>query len=95
MAGSATLEMSPGQILSEAGAAMFRQRLQGGDILRCAQLWMASARRADDGSTEIELYCDLDRDSDRWAIEIYYSSFDRAIAALREYEGTGNMPEGE
>ncbi|MBX0328639.1 hypothetical protein K2Z83_13230 [Oscillochloris sp. ZM17-4] len=95
MAGSTSIEMSPGQILSDLGADTFRKALQRGDALRCARLWMATAHRADDGGVEIEIYCCLDTRHDCWDVEIYYYSVDRAIVALREYERTGNMPEGE
>lgn len=95
MAGSTSTEMTPGQILSDIGADTFRRALQRGEALRCSYLWMASAHRAEDGGIEIEIYCSLDTRSDHWATEIYYYSFDRAISALREYEHTGNMPEGE
>jgi len=95
MAGSTTIELEPGQILSEMGADVFRRGLRSGGLLRCSHLWMASAHRADDGGIEIELYCDLDTRIDHWAAEIYYYSIDRATAALREYERTGNIPEGE
>jgi hypothetical protein len=56
---------------------------------------MASAHRAEDGEIEIEIYCGIDPSSDHWDAEIYYYSVERAIIALREYERTGNMPEGE
>jgi hypothetical protein len=87
--------MTRGQILSDAGADTFRRRLQNGDILRCAHLWMASARPIDPGTFEITIFCGLDSRTDHWDAEIYYFSLDRALVALREYERTGNMPEGE
>ncbi len=95
MAGSTYIEIAPGQILDEAGARWFRRMLLSGATLRCANLWMALAHPAGDGAVEIEIYCGLDPRTDRWAAEIYYDNLDRALHALREYEHTGNMPEGE
>ncbi len=95
MAGSTTIEMAPGQILSEVGADVFRRIVRSGDTLRCSHLWMMSAHRANDGGIEIELYCSLNTRTDHWDAEIYYDSIDRAIVALRDYERTGNIPEGE
>lgn len=95
MAGFTHAEMAPGQILHDAGATRFRQALQSGAILRCANLWMAQAHSRGGGEVEIEIYCSLDRRTDNWAAEVYYFSIDRALVALREYEHTGNMPEGE
>ncbi len=94
MAGSTTVEFAPGQILNDGGADIFRRGLHSGEVLRCAHLWMAAAHQTDDGEIEIALACGLDPRSDRWVAEIYYFSIDRTIAALREYEYTGNMPEG-
>ncbi|MEI7769156.1 MAG: hypothetical protein WCI67_04155 [Chloroflexales bacterium] len=95
MAGSTTIEMGPGQILSEVGADEFRRGLYSGGLLRCSNLWVASAHQTDDGEIEIELYCSLDTRTDHWIAEVYYYNIDRATAALREYERTGNIPEGE
>ncbi|NTW01575.1 MAG: hypothetical protein HGA19_09720 [Oscillochloris sp.] len=95
MVGSTTMEMVPGQILSDVGADLFCRILRSGEILRCSHLWMASAHRLDDGGVEIEIYCSLNTQADHWDTEIYYYNFDRALVALREYECTGNMPEGE
>jgi hypothetical protein len=95
MAGSTTIEMEPGQILSGVGANLFRRAIRSGELLRCSHLWMASAHADDDGVIEIEIYCSLDERTDRWDAEVYYYSIDSAIVALCEYELTGNMPEGE
>ncbi|MEI8306405.1 MAG: hypothetical protein WCF99_04980 [Chloroflexales bacterium] len=95
MAGSTTIEMEPGQILSKDGADLFCRALRRGDTLRCVPLWITSAHRADDGGIEIEILCSLNTRTDRWDAEIYYFSLDRAILALCDYERTGNIPEGE
>lgn len=95
MAGRTTTVMQPGQILSDAGADMFRGELLSGHTVRCAGLWTANAQIYSDGAAEIEIFCSLDPARDRWDAEVYYYSFERAVGALREYEQTGNIPEGE
>lgn len=95
MASRTTTALEPGQILSEAGAETFRSELLSAHTVRCANLWLANASIYSDGAAEIEILCSYDRNSDRWDAEIYYYSFDRAVKALREYEQTGNIPEGE
>jgi hypothetical protein len=95
MASSTTMEMEPGQILSDVGADLFRRVLEGGEVVRCSHLWIASAHQYDDGGIEIEICCSLNRRTDRWDAEIYYFDLDRALIAIREYESTGNIPEGE
>ena len=95
MAGRTTTAMQPGQILDDSGAESFRGELLSGRTMRCANLWMASAQLYNDGAAEIEIFCSFDPRVDRWDAEIYYYSFERAVQALREYEQTGNMPEGE
>ncbi len=95
MAGRTTTELAPGQILSEAGAESFRGELLSARAVRCGNLWLAQATVYSDGAAEIEILCSLDLLGGRWAAEIYYYSFERAVAALREYEETGNIPEGE
>ena len=95
MAGRTSTEMTPGQIFTDSGADTFRGELLSSHTLRCADLWMASAQVYSDGAAEIELLCSYDPRTDRWDAEVYYFSFERAIKALREYEETGNIPEGE
>jgi hypothetical protein len=95
VAGSTYAEMGPGQILDDAGAEGFCRMLWSGVTVRCSSLWVASAHTTGEGEIEIEIYCSLDQRSDRWDAEVYYYSLDRAVVALREYERTGNMPEGE
>lgn len=95
MAGRTTLEMKPGQIFSNPGADTFRSELLSAHTVRCEDLWMASAQVYSDGAAEIEILCSFDTRVDRWDAEIYYYSFERAVTALREYEETGNIPEGE
>lgn len=95
MAGGTATVMEPGQILTEAGADTFRGELLSARSLRCANLWMARAQVYNDGAAEIEILCSYDPRVDRWDAEIYYYSFERAVVALREYEETGNIPEGE
>jgi len=87
--------MQPGQIHGAAGADTFRGELLGGRAVRCGALWLASAQVYSDGAAEIEILCSFDAARDRWDAEVYYYSFERAVAALREYEQTGNIPEGE
>ncbi|NJN15317.1 MAG: hypothetical protein HC822_02960 [Oscillochloris sp.] len=95
MAARTTTELERQQIFTASGADSFRSELLSGRTVRCANLWMASAQVYNDGAAEIEIFCSLDIRTDRWDAEIYYYSFERAIAALREYEQTGNIPEGE
>jgi hypothetical protein len=87
--------MAPGQILSDAGADTFRGELLSAHAVRCADLWLAQATIYSDGAAEIEILCSRDGRTTRWAADVYYYSFERAVAALREYEETGNIPEGE
>jgi hypothetical protein len=95
MAGRTTTELAPGQIFSDSGADTFRGELLSSRAVRCGSLWLAQATVYSDGAAEIEILCSLDARRDRWEAEIYYYSFERAVAALREYEETGNIPEGE
>lgn len=95
MAGRTTTELAPGQILSDSGANTFRGELLSAHAVRCANLWLAQATVYSDGAAEIEILCSLNPIFDRWDAEIYYYSFERAVMALREYEETGNIPEGE
>lgn len=95
MAGRTTTEMLPGQIFSDAGADTFRGELLSAHAVRCAELWFAQATVYSDGAAEIEIFCSHNPRTGRWDADIYYYSFERAVAALREYEETGNIPEGE
>jgi hypothetical protein len=95
MAGGTATQIDPGHIFSDAGADVFRGELLSARTLRCADLWMARAQVYNDGAAEIEILCSYDPRVDRWDAEIYYYSFERAVTALREYEETGNIPEGE
>lgn len=95
MASRTTTPMSPGQIMSDAGADTFRGELLSSHTVRCASLWMASATVYSDGAAEIELFCSFNPAIDNWDAEVYYYSFEHAVKALREYEQTGNIPEGE
>lgn len=84
-----------GQILNDDGAETFRGELLSAHAVRCDNLWQANATVYSDGAAEIEILCSLNTDTGRWDAEVYYYSFDRAVSALREYEATGNIPEGE
>lgn len=95
MVGRTTTELLPGQILSASGADTFRGELLGAHAVRCANLWLAQATIYSDGAAEIEILCSLNSTAASWDAEVYYYSFERAITALREYEETGNIPEGE
>lgn len=95
MAGGTATMIAPGLIFTEAGSDTFRSELLSARTLRCANLWMARAQVYSDGAAEIEILCSYDPRVDRWDAEIYYYSFERAVTALREYEETGNIPEGE
>lgn len=95
MAGRITTAMAPGQIFTDAGADSFRSELLSAHAVRCGNLWLAQATIYNDGAAEIELLCSLNPVTDQWDAGIYYYSFERAVAALREYEETGNIPEGE
>lgn len=95
MAGRTTTEMAPGQIASDAGADTFRGELLSAHVVRCANLWLAQATVYSDGAAEIEILCSHNPSTKRWDADIYYYSFEQAVAALREYEETGNIPEGE
>jgi hypothetical protein len=95
MAGRTTTELAPGQIFSASGADTFRGELLSAHAVRCANLWLAHATVYNDGAAEIEILCSLNPGANRWDAEVYYYSFERAVAALREYEETGNIPEGE
>lgn len=95
MAGRTETAMEPGQILSDAGADTFRGELLSAHAVRCGNLWLANATVYSDGAAEIEIRCSLNPARSRWDAEIYYYSFERAVMALREYEETGNIPEGE
>jgi hypothetical protein len=85
----------PGRIQEESGADTFRGELLSAHAVRCGNLWLANAQVYNDGAAEIELLCSLNPQTGRWDAEIYYYSFERAVTALREYEETGNIPEGE
>jgi hypothetical protein len=87
--------MAPGQILTDAGADTFRGELLSARSVRCADLWLAQATVYTDGAAEIEIRCSRNSRTNRWDADIYYYSFERAVLALREYEETGNIPEGE
>ncbi|HMQ30642.1 MAG TPA: hypothetical protein PKD53_07920 [Chloroflexaceae bacterium] len=87
--------MEPGQIMSDSGADTFRGELLSAHAVRCRDLWLAHATVYSDGAAEIEIRCSLNQARKRWDAEIYYYSFERAVQALREYEETGNIPEGE
>jgi hypothetical protein len=87
--------LDPGRIQEDAGADTFRGELLSAHAVRCGDLWMANAQVYHDGAAEIELLCSLNPKTGRWDAEIYYYSFEQAIIALREYEATGNIPEGE
>jgi hypothetical protein len=95
MAGRTTTEIVPGQIFSDVGADTFRGELLSAHAVRCADLWLAQATVYSDGAAEIEILCSRDARTDRWDADVYYYSFERAVTALREYEETGNIPEGE
>lgn len=95
MAGRTMTAMAPGEILNDDGADTFRGELLSAHTVRCENLWLAQATVYSDGAAEIEILCSLDPATSRWDAEVYYYSFDRAVAALREYEETGNIPEGE
>ena len=95
MAARTTTELEPGQILSDGGADTFRGELLSAHAVRCANLWLAHATVYSDGAAEIEILCSHNAQTTRWDAEIYYYSFEHAIVALREYEQTGNIPEGE
>jgi hypothetical protein len=95
MAGRTETAMDRGQIMSDAGADTFRGELLSAHTVRCGNLWLANATVYSDGAAEIEIRCSLDKTRSRWDAEIYYYSFERAVKALREYEETGNIPEGE
>ncbi|MFV9505592.1 MAG: hypothetical protein AB4911_13635 [Oscillochloridaceae bacterium umkhey_bin13] len=95
MAGRTTTLMDRGQIMGDAGADTFRGELLSAHAVRCADLWLAQATVYSDGAAEIEIRCGLDSTGRRWEAEVYYYSFERAVRALREYEETGNLPEGE
>lgn len=95
MAERITVTLAPGQILSEVGAEIFRQKLINGHTVRCGDRWIASVEKNDGEAPEIQLRCCRNPETDRWETEVYYFSFERAIGALREYEETGNFPEGE
>lgn len=95
MAGRTETAMVPGQIMTDAGADVFRGELLSAHSVRCNCLWLAHATVYSDGAAEIEIRCSLDQARGRWEAEIYYFSFERAVKALREYEETGNIPEGE
>lgn len=95
MAGRTMTRLEPGQIFSDAGADTFRGELLSAHAVRCADLWLAQATVYSDGAAEIEIFCSRNAATDRWDADVYYYSFDRAVKALREYEETGNIPEGE
>lgn len=95
MAGRTMTAMAPGDILNDDGADTFRGELLSAHAVRCENLWLAQATVYSDGAAEIEIRCSLNPASGRWDAEVYYYSFDRAVTALREYEETGNIPEGE
>ncbi|WP_129671485.1 hypothetical protein [Candidatus Chloroploca sp. Khr17] len=95
MAGRTTTAMDPGQILTDAGADTFRGELLSAHAVRCQNFWLATATVYHDGAAEIAIWCSLNPAHGRWDAEIYYFSFEQAIRALREYEETGNIPEGE
>ncbi len=87
--------MERGAIMSVAGADTFRAELLSAHAVRCDDRWLAQATVYSDGAAEIEIWCSLDAERGDWDAEIYYYSFERAVLALREYEATGNIPEGE
>lgn len=95
MAGMTMTLMERGQILSDSGADTFRGELLSAHSVRCGDLWLVHATVYSDGAAEIEMRCSMNSGSGRWDAEIYYYSFERAVQALREYEETGNIPEGE
>ena len=95
MAGRTTTMMDRGQILSDAGSDTFRGELLSAHSVRCDNLWLATATVYHDGAAEIEIHCSLNPANGRWAAEVYYYSFEQAVRAIREYEETGNIPEGE
>jgi hypothetical protein len=95
MAGRTETAMAPGQILTDAGADTFRGELLSAHSVRCGNLWLAEATVYSDGAAEIEIRCSHEPGRGRWAVDVYYYSFERAVTALREYEETGNIPEGE
>ncbi|NTU83277.1 MAG: hypothetical protein HGA45_28555 [Chloroflexales bacterium] len=95
MAGRTMTAMAPGQILDNDGADIFRGELLSAHSVRCDNLWLAQATVYSDGAAEIEILCSLNQANGRWDAEVYYYSFERAVGALREYEETGNIPEGE
>lgn len=95
MASRTTTPMEPGQIATDAGADTFRAELLSAHTVRCADLWMAVSSVYEDGAAEIELSCNYDPATTRWAAHAYYYSFERATAALRAYEASGTVPEGE
>jgi hypothetical protein len=95
MAGRTTTLMERGQIMSDSGADTFRGELLSAHAVRCDNLWLAHATVYSDGAAEIEIRCCMSPTNGRWETEIYYYSFERAVQALREYEDTGNIPEGE
>jgi hypothetical protein len=95
MAGRTTTLMERGQIMGDGGADTFRGELLSAHAVRCGDLWLAQATIYSDGAAEIEIHCSLNPANGRWEAEVYYYSFERAVHALREYEDTGNIPEGE
>jgi hypothetical protein len=95
MASRTETAMTLGHILTDAGADTFRGELLSAHVVRCGNLWLAEATVYSDGAAEIEIRCSHEPAHGRWAADVYYYSFERAIAALREYEETGNIPEGE
>jgi hypothetical protein len=95
MGGRTMTAMVPGQILNDDGADTFRGELLSAHSVRCDSLWEAQATVYSDGAAEIEILCSLNQTTGRWDAEVYYYSFERAVNAIREYEETGNIPEGE
>ncbi|MCU0490099.1 MAG: hypothetical protein MUD01_00720 [Chloroflexaceae bacterium] len=87
--------MQPGQIATEAGADTLRGELLSAHAVRCGDLWFATASVYSDGAAEIELSCRYDAEGGQWASHAYFYSFERATTALREYEASGELPEGE
>lgn len=87
--------MSPGQIATPAGADTLRAELLSAHAVRCGDLWMASSSVYGDGAAEIEVSCRFEPDSRSWQAHAYFYSFDRATAAIRDFEATGVIPEGE
>ncbi len=89
---SATTELAAGYIATEAGADKLRGELLSAHAVRCGNHWTAAAEVFSDGAAEITVSTGYDAASKSWQQHEYYYSFEKATAALRQFEATGTLP---